>query len=156
MTLSLKVPDRYGYVILSTVLGSLFLVPNLMAVFMKEARRNLAWGIPFIPGNHRGAEYLSELQRGHQNILDSLPTVALAALIGGLRHPLLCTFYSALHAAECYLYLDCIYSSLGHKKNGEADKVAGYLTDWGVQGTGFYGTVSAAVSVAVEMLVCFD
>lgn len=149
MSVSITVPESYGYVILSTVVGSLFLVPTLMGVPVMTARKECDVPYPNLyatPGYHKRADEFNRVQRGHQNMFESLGTFTIANLIGGLRHPISCTVCSILYSAGCYLYL------LGYKDTGKDIKMARYTKGGGIKFVGLFGSVFATISVAAGIL----
>ncbi|GAX20857.1 glutathione S-transferase [Fistulifera solaris] len=149
VSITITVPDNYGYVILSTVVGSMFLVPTIMGGSVMTARKECDVPYPNLyatPGFHKRADEFNRVQRGHQNMFESLGTFAIANLIGGLRHPITCTACSVLYSAGCYLYL------LGYKDMGKDVKMARYAKGGAIKFIGYFGSIFATISVAAGML----
>lgn len=84
---SIDIPDNYGYVVLTTLVGQFF-VTSLMGGNVMTARKNLDVPLPNLyatPGVHKNAEEFNRIQRGHQNMLESITSVTAMALVGGLK-----------------------------------------------------------------------
>lgn len=155
MKVSITIPKSYGYVILSTVIGCLFVSPTMMKALVVHAGSACGVFYPNVyasPGYHKHAEAYNRLLRGHQNTLESLGTFAFANLIGGLRHPIACTMCSVFYIAESYLYLGCILCLSEYIDKREADGMERFVAGWGAKGIGFFGSICATVSVAASML----
>ena len=87
-TISIEVPSHYGYVILTTVVGQ-FVTSFLMGGNVMEARKKYNVPIPNMyatPEYHKEADAFNRVQRGHQNLFESLGTYSLFALVGGLKY----------------------------------------------------------------------
>jgi glutathione S-transferase len=120
---TITVPDSYGYVILATAVGSLFVSPTLIGGIVMQAREKFNVPYPNLyatPGYHKDAEAFNRIQRGHQNMFETLPTFAICNLIGGLKHPITCSVCAGLYSAGCYLFM------LGYKDTSLDVKMARY------------------------------
>lgn len=149
MSVTITVPDNYGYVILSTVVGSFFLVPTLMGAFVMTARKECDVPYPNMyatPGFHKRADEFNRVQRGHQKMFESLGTFAVANLIGGLRHPITCTACSVLYSTGCVLFL------LGYKDTTKDVQMARFSKGGGITYIGLFGSIFTTISVAAGML----
>lgn len=87
MTLSLTVPDGYGYVVLTSVVGQYF-VSTYLGVEVMKARK--AFNVPYpnlyaTPGFHKQADEFNRVQRGHQNMYETSGIFSLMSLFSGLR-----------------------------------------------------------------------
>jgi MAPEG family len=57
-----------------------------------------------VPGYHKDADAFNRVQRGHQNVLETLPLFLGFCLIGGLKYPITAAICGATHALGCVLY----------------------------------------------------
>ena len=86
---SMDVPSDYGYVVLAVGGGSL-VVPTLMGGAVMKARREFDVQYPNLyatPGYHKRADDFNRVQRGHQAMFESLTSVSIMTLLGGIRYP---------------------------------------------------------------------
>lgn len=84
---SIDIPDNYGYVVLTTLVGQVF-ANGFMGGNVVKARKNLDVPLPNLyatPGVHKHAEEFNRIQRGHQSILEMITSVTAMALVGGLK-----------------------------------------------------------------------
>ena len=89
---TLQLPEHYGYVILTTVVGQ-FVTGQILGGTVMMARNK--FNVPYpnmyaTPGYHKEADAFNRVQRGHQNMLETLDTFSLLALIGGLKYVMCC------------------------------------------------------------------
>lgn len=84
--------SEYGYVIIGSVIvptvGLMMMGGNVM-----EARKKYNVKYPnlyAVPGVHKDADAFNQVQRGHQNAMETFPSVLAMLLVGGLKHPLAC------------------------------------------------------------------
>ena len=146
---TITVPANYGYVILSSVIVTGFIVPTYMGAKVMTAREK--FNIPYpnlyaTPGYHKEADAFNRVQRGHQNMFEVLPTIIILALIGGLKHPLAASILSLAYSLGCILFL-----------NGYADvtldvKTARYKKGGVVKWVGVFGVIGLSVSVAGTLI----
>jgi glutathione S-transferase len=104
---TIKVPDKYGYVILSCVVVPLFSFFYMGGSVMK-ARKEFNVQYPNLyatPGYHKQADEFNRVQRGHQNMLESWTTFTAASLLGGLMHPIAVSIFGILYSAGNILFL---------------------------------------------------
>jgi hypothetical protein len=98
------------------------------------------------PGVHKEADAFNRVQRGHQNMFETLSTFSLMALIGGLKYPIACSVYSALYNVGCILYqqgyadLKLDVKAARHKKGGAIKYV------------GLFGALGSTISMAGSMV----
>jgi glutathione S-transferase len=107
MTLSIKLPDGYGYVLLTSAVGSL-VTHTYLAVQVMKARDDFCVEYPNLyatPAYHKKADEFNRVQRGHQNFCENLPIFLVLSLAGGLKHPLVASVASVLHSAGSVLYM---------------------------------------------------
>jgi MAPEG family len=57
-----------------------------------------------VPGYHKEADAFNRVQRGHQNMLETLPLILGMGLIGGLKYPITAGIIGATHSLGCVLY----------------------------------------------------
>ena len=102
----ISVPYEYGFVILSAVI-----LPTLTNIFLggpvMKARKDL--NVPYpnlyaVPGVHEKADAFNRIQRGHQNYLENIGDFRFMALVGGLKHPLICAFSGVIYCLGSILY----------------------------------------------------
>jgi len=105
--LRLEIPHHYyGYVILTTLLGHM-VASMVCSAHVMKARKEYQVLYPnlyAVPGYHKHAEVFNRIQRGHQQMLESLTTFSLLTLIGGWHYPILCSVCALIHALGCVLY----------------------------------------------------
>lgn len=105
------IPKAYGFVILSCIcyaswnmLGLGFMVGGQRSAFIDKARKNgdekaeLRFGLPnlYAEGLSKEAIAFNNLQRGHQQPLETLTAYMLTALIGGVCFPITVAFLGLL------------------------------------------------------------
>ncbi|KAL3785519.1 hypothetical protein ACHAW5_005273 [Stephanodiscus triporus] len=145
---SINVPSDYGYVVLAVGVGS-FVVPTMMGGAVMKARKEFDVQYPNLyatPGYHKRADDFNRVQRGHQNIFESISGVSIMTLLGGLRYP-------RINAAGFVLYL--LGSHLYAK--GYADrtldvKMARYQRGGGIKWIGVLCSMVSTVSLGGSML----
>jgi glutathione S-transferase len=98
MAFTIEVPNNYGYVILSCVLGQMVTSIYMGGPVMNGRKK---YDVPYpnlyaTPGYHKEADAFNRIQRGHQNMFELMSTFSLMALIGGLKYPIACSVYSSL------------------------------------------------------------
>jgi len=87
MVTSIEIPDNYGYVLLTAVVGQ-FVVGTAMGGKVMTRRKELDVPLPNMygtPGVHKNADEFNRIQRGHQNMFESLGAFTAMALVGGLK-----------------------------------------------------------------------
>eukprot|EP00527_Entomoneis_sp_CCMP2396_P002670 CAMPEP_0198142822 /NCGR_PEP_ID=MMETSP1443-20131203/5503_1 /TAXON_ID=186043 /ORGANISM="Entomoneis sp., Strain CCMP2396" /LENGTH=150 /DNA_ID=CAMNT_0043805917 /DNA_START=84 /DNA_END=533 /DNA_ORIENTATION=- len=134
MVTSIEIPDNYGYVLLTAVVGQ-FVVGTAMGGKVMTRRKELDVPLPNMygtPGVHKNADEFNRIQRGHQNMFESLGAFTVMALVGGLKYPIVCSVSSVMYLAGCYLYqlgyadISSDIAAARHKKGGPI-KYLGYL-----------------------------
>jgi glutathione S-transferase len=88
MTLALILPDNYGYVLLSSLVGQ-FVVSTYLGGEVMKCRK--AFDVPYpnlyaTPGFHKHADEFNRAQRGHQNMFETSGLYTVMSLITGLRY----------------------------------------------------------------------
>jgi glutathione S-transferase len=85
--LTIEVPDEYPWVLLSaTVLP--IVTSTIMGGLVMKARTT--YKVPYpnlyaVPGVHEKADAFNRVQRGHQNMFETLPSIIAMTVVGGLR-----------------------------------------------------------------------
>lgn len=107
MSLTIAVPPGYGYVIMSNVVTG-FVIPFVMGGFVMEARKK--YDVPYpnlyaTPGYHKEADAFNRVQRGHQNMFESLTAILLASLVGGIKHPITSSIACLAYGIGSILFL---------------------------------------------------
>jgi glutathione S-transferase len=138
---SLQIPQHYGYVILTCVVGPSAVMGNVVM----SARKKFGVEYPNLyatPGFHKDADAFNRVQRGHQNMFEVLPLFIAAALIGGLKHPIAVAVEGVLFCLGCYCYL------LGYADTKLDAAMARHLKGGPIKVIGLMGAVGAAISFA--------
>ena len=144
----IQVPYAYGYVVLSVGVGT-FLVTTMMGGPVMEARKRFNVGYPnlyAVPGYHKNADEFNRVQRGHQNMFESLSCVMVMTLLGGLKHPISCSAGYGLYLLGSYLYL------VGYSDSSLDVKMARYKKGGGIKWIGVLWSMGCTVSLAGSML----
>lgn len=141
---SLQIPQQYGYVILTCVVGP-FVTSSVLGNVVMAARKKYGVDYPNLyatPGFHKDADAFNRIQRGHQSLFEVLPLFIAAALIGGLKHPITVAVEGFLFCVGSYLY------QVGYADTKLDVEQARHLKGGPIRVIGFLGTVGAAISVA--------
>ena len=144
----IQVPDAYGYVVLCVGVGS-FLVTTMMGGAVMAARKKFNVGYPnlyAVPGYHKNADEFNRVQRGHQNMFETLSSVITMTLLGGLKHPISCSVAYCLYLLGSYFYL------LGYSDSALDVKMARYKKGGGIKYIGILWSMGCSVSLAGSML----
>eukprot|EP00549_Striatella_unipunctata_P021533 CAMPEP_0118707064 /NCGR_PEP_ID=MMETSP0800-20121206/20958_1 /TAXON_ID=210618 ORGANISM="Striatella unipunctata, Strain CCMP2910" /NCGR_SAMPLE_ID=MMETSP0800 /ASSEMBLY_ACC=CAM_ASM_000638 /LENGTH=151 /DNA_ID=CAMNT_0006609773 /DNA_START=54 /DNA_END=509 /DNA_ORIENTATION=- len=148
MTYSIQVPNEYGYVILTCIVGPM--VSSLyMGGVVGGARKK--YNVPYpnmyaTPKHHEKADEFNRVQRGHQNFFENVTSFSVAALVGGLKHPYTCAVYGILFSVGSILF------QIGYSDTNLDVKLARYKKGGAIKHIGFLGSVGAAISLAGSML----
>ena len=57
------------------------------------------------PGVHKGADAFNRVQRGHQNMFETMSGVSMMSLVGGLSHPKAAGACGVLYSLGSYFYM---------------------------------------------------
>jgi glutathione S-transferase len=144
---SIQVPDNYGYVILSCVVGQ-FVASTYMGVQVMLARKTLDVPYPNLyatPGFHKHADEFNRLQRGHLNFFETVGSFSLLALTGGLKYPTACSILAVLYNVGAVLF-----------QKGYADvsldvEMARYKKGGGLKWMAYFGCLGCAISASGSM-----
>jgi glutathione S-transferase len=142
---TLKVPDKYGYVLLTTFLGQ-FIVSNvIMGGRVMAARQQ--FNVPYpnmyaTPGHHEKADAFNRVQLGHMNIYEQLTLFTAMTLVGGLMHPISCSVYTVL------FYVGAILYQIGYSDTKLDVTLARYRKGGWLKWVGFFGAMSSSVALA--------
>ena len=93
------------------------------------------------PGFHKHAEEFNRIQRGHQNYLEHLTHFTVVSLIGGLKHPLLCSAAGAMFSIGSILY------QLGYADMKLPVETARFKKGSIIKWIGYLGALGASVSL---------
>lgn len=106
MSLTISVPQYYGFVVLGA--GVLPFVTNMVVSGpVMAARKRLDVPLPNLyatPGFHKHHEEFNRIQRGHQNMLETVNQVVVMTLLGGLKHPIVATIGIVCYCLGSYFY----------------------------------------------------
>ena len=106
MSFTITVPDNYGYVVLSSVIGH-FGANMVLSGRVMGARKKFNVQYPnlyAVPGYHKDADAFNRVQRGHQNVLEGMPLFLCMGLVVGLKHPITSIVLNVVHCIGCVLY----------------------------------------------------
>ena len=145
---NMQVPFAYGYVVLAVGLGS-FVVTTMMGGPVMKARKQFSVPYPNLyatPGYHKHADEFNRVQRGHQNMYESLSSVIVMTLLGGLKHPYSCAVAFCLYLLGSYFYL------VGYADTSLDVKTARYKRGGGIKWIGVLWALGSSVSLSGSML----
>lgn len=141
---SIPVPDSYGYVLLSCLVGHL-VANTMMSGAVMEARKTFQIGYPncyATPGYHDKADEFNRVQRGHMNYFEQLTCFTACALIGGLKHPWLSV------ASSVFFHLGSIFYQKGYADLKLDVKMARYKKGGGLKYIGFFTAIGTTISLS--------
>ena len=145
---TLQVPGDYGYVALAVGVGS-FVVTTMMGIPVMKARKKNDVQYPNLyatPGYHKEADAFNRVQRGHQNMFESLSSMQTMSLLGGLKHPKVAAVGFCLYLAGCYFYM------VGYSDMSLDVKTARYKRGGGLKWIGILACMYTSTSLAGSML----
>ncbi|KAL1223236.1 hypothetical protein V5N11_029472 [Cardamine amara subsp. amara] len=105
MAISEFLPNEYGYVVLIVVF---YCFLNLwMSAQVGRARKR--YNVPYptlyaIESENKDAKLFNCVQRGHQNSLEMMPMFFILMVLGGMKHPCLCTGLGLLYSITRFFY----------------------------------------------------
>lgn len=100
-------PAEYPWVMLVVGAG-MFVTSTLMGGIVMGARKTYNVQYPNLyatPGHHEKADAFNRAQRGHQNMFETMSSVIVMALIGGLVYPRIAAGLAASYCIGNYGYL---------------------------------------------------
>ena len=103
---SIVVPEAYPWTLLSATAVP-FVVSQVLGGRVMGARSKFAVPYPnlyAVPGVHEKADAFNRVQRGHQNMLETLPSVIAMVLVAGLKYPRIAAGASVAYCAGSYFY----------------------------------------------------
>ncbi|KAL8246762.1 hypothetical protein R6Q59_007978 [Mikania micrantha] len=109
-------PKEYGYILLT--LAAYYVLNIYMQIQVGRARKkyNVLYPILYATeADSKDFKLFNCIQRGHQNSLESLPIFFVMMVVGGLKHPLICTGLGLGYTVSRYFYFTG-YSSGNPKK----------------------------------------
>ncbi|KAH7851479.1 hypothetical protein Vadar_012217 [Vaccinium darrowii] len=99
------IPGEYGYVILTLVLYCFLNV--WMAGRVLKARKLYNVHYPTLyasESENKEAKIFNCVQRGHQNSLEMMPMFFMLMIVGGIKHPSICTLLGLVYIVGRYFY----------------------------------------------------
>jgi glutathione S-transferase len=144
MSLSIAVPNEYGYVVLTSVVGG-FVTSTILGGFVMKARAQYQVPYPNLyatPGFHKQADAFNRVQRGHQCFFETYSVFALMALIGGLKHPIISAGSAVLYHVGSFLFLK------GYADTEIDVATARYKKGGSIKWVGFLAAMGCTVSLA--------
>ncbi|KAK9691662.1 hypothetical protein RND81_09G210500 [Saponaria officinalis] len=101
----LVLSKEYGYVVLVLVFYCFF---NLWMGFqVAKARKKYKVDYPTLyasESENKDAKLFNCVQRGHQNSLEHMPVYFILMILGGMRHPCICTGLGVVYLVSRYFY----------------------------------------------------
>ncbi|KAF3641647.1 hypothetical protein BC332_05053 [Capsicum chinense] len=98
-------PREYGYVVLALVV---YCFLNFWMSFqVGKARKKYKVTYPTmyaIESENKDAKFFNCVQRGHQNSIEAMPMFFMLMIVGGIRHPLICSSLGAVYIVSRYFY----------------------------------------------------
>ncbi|XP_010675204.2 uncharacterized protein LOC104891240 [Beta vulgaris subsp. vulgaris] len=135
---------EYGYVVLVLVLYCIF---NLWMGFkVGAARKKYKVFYPTLyasESENKDAKLFNCVQRGHQNSLEMMPVYFILMILGGMRHPCICTGLGLFYIVARYFYFTG-YSSGDPQKRLSIGKY-GFLA--------LMGLMICTISFGVNLLI---
>lgn len=114
MALSL-LPSHYGVVIIGNIVAP-FITSMYLGSVVMTARKTYDVQYPnlyAVPGTHKFADAFNNVQRGHQNMLESAMFYIPMSLVAGLKHPL------AVGIGGVFYCIGCLGFQAGYKLGPE-------------------------------------
>eukprot|EP00814_Leptocylindrus_danicus_P018204 CAMPEP_0116025564 /NCGR_PEP_ID=MMETSP0321-20121206/13146_1 /TAXON_ID=163516 /ORGANISM="Leptocylindrus danicus var. danicus, Strain B650" /LENGTH=152 /DNA_ID=CAMNT_0003497827 /DNA_START=39 /DNA_END=494 /DNA_ORIENTATION=- len=141
---TINVPSTYGYVILTCVVAPAVTSIIMGGVVMKARK---AMNVPYpnlyaTPGHHDKADAFNRVQRGHQSLFESISDFRSMALIGGLKHPLVCSASGLLFSVGYYFF------QKGYADTNLEVATARYKKGGQIKWLGFFGVLGSCISAA--------
>jgi glutathione S-transferase len=148
MAFTIEVPNNYGYVVLTCVVGQMVTSIYMGGPVMTGRKK---FDVPYpnlyaTPGYHKEADAFNRIQRGHQNMFEMMSTFSLMALIGGLKYPIACSVYSTLFNVGSVLF------QKGYSDTTLDVATARYKKGGAIKWIGVFGAMGSTISVAGSMI----
>ncbi|KAJ4839178.1 hypothetical protein Tsubulata_012923 [Turnera subulata] len=98
-------PREYSYVVMVIVVYSFFNLWMTRKVFHARKKYNVPYPTLYaIESENRDAKLFNCIQRGHQNTLEMLPFFFTHLVLGGIKHPYICSILGFLYTVARYFY----------------------------------------------------
>ncbi len=107
MVVSIDIPDNYALVLFCNGVLPSF-VNFYLTTHVMTARKKYDVKLPNLyatPGFHKQADEFNRVQRGHQNIIESISDFRTNSFIAGLYYPNLVAFCGLMHCIGAVLYM---------------------------------------------------
>ncbi|KAF7134800.1 hypothetical protein RHSIM_Rhsim08G0023100 [Rhododendron simsii] len=99
------IPREYGYVILTLVLYCFLNVWMAEGVLKARKKYNVHYPTLYASeSENKDAKLFNCVQRGHQNSLELMPMFFMLMIMGGIKHPLICSSLGLVYIMGRYLY----------------------------------------------------
>ncbi|CAH1437063.1 unnamed protein product [Lactuca virosa] len=98
-------PKEYGYIILT--LTAYYFVNLYMQIQVGRARKKYNVSYPALyatEADTKDYKIFNCIQRGHQNSLESLPIFFVLMVLGGFKHPLICSCLGLAYTVTRFFY----------------------------------------------------
>ncbi|THG17160.1 microsomal glutathione S-transferase 3 [Camellia sinensis] len=137
-------PREFGYVVLTIVL---YCFLNFwMAGQVGKARKKYKVFYPVmyaLESDNKDAKIFNCVQRGHQNSLEMMPLFFALMILGGIRHPLICTALGLVYVVARYFYFTGY--ATGNPENRITIGKYGFLA--------LFGLMICAISCGINLLI---
>ncbi|XP_071704404.1 uncharacterized protein [Rutidosis leptorrhynchoides] len=100
-------PSEYGYIILTIIAYCFF--NAYMQIQVGKARKKYNVGYPILyatEADSKDYKIYNCVQRGHQNSLETLPIFFTLLVLGGLKHPVICSVLGVVYIVTRYFYFN--------------------------------------------------
>merc|ERR1712232_1079576 len=127
-------------------MGAPAIASQLMGAVVMKARKAMKVPYPNLyatPGHHDKADAFNRVQRGHQSLFESISDFRSMALIGGLKHPLVCSASGLLFSVGYYFF------QKGYADTNLKVATARYKKGGQIKWLGYFG-VSAVALVQLD------
>ncbi|KAI3704452.1 hypothetical protein L1987_74672 [Smallanthus sonchifolius] len=98
-------PKEYGYIILT--IAAYYFLNLYMQIQVGKARKKYKVFYPKLyatEADTKDHKIFNCIQRGHQNSLESVPMFFVFMMIGGLKHPVICTGLGLVYTVARFFY----------------------------------------------------
>jgi len=134
----LEVPSEYGYVIFGQIVAGITL--QVLGGEVMKARKK--YNVQYPDMYSATSKEFNNVQRGHQNALETYSTFIFFNAVGGLKHPLLAAGFAVAWSIGRYLYQQ------GYMEGANKRYSKGGHLHW----LGLLGSMGLSISLALSLL----
>ena len=146
---TINVPAEYPWVLLATTVAP-FVTSMMLGGAVMSARKKFDVPYPNLyatPGVHKHADDFNRVQRGHQNMFETVYSVMPMAMITGLKYPWVAVGCALAYCLGSYAYLS------GYANTAKDVKTARYSSPLAIlKPLGMVGSLIGCVYVCYGML----